>query len=191
MLIPSRSHWGARSWAWRFGALASLALSICCKAGTSTAPSSAGGINTDNALFALTTQTEPFGSYMPFPALAGDASGILSGSSAHQPRIRVRMNAKAFAALRDGRLPSGATFPNGSIVFKEVLSTSGVANLYAIMYKDSSSSAARNGWLWAEYRPDGRTEYSLNNRGGACIACHSLDEGPRNDFVRSFERQLR
>jgi hypothetical protein len=135
------------------------------------------------------TQTEPFGSYALFPALPGNTEGILSGSSAHQPRIRVSLNAKALGALQNGRLPSGTTFPDGSIVFKEVLANSGVASVYALMYKDPNSSLAGNGWLWAEYRPGGGTEYSITNRGGACTGCHSLDQGPQNDFVRSFERQ--
>ena len=99
------------------------------------------------------------------------------------------MNARAAGALLNGQLPSGTSFPSGSIVFKEVLATSGLTSLYAIMYKDRGNSLAGNGWLWAEIRPDGGAEYSVTNRGAACTACQALDEGPRNDFVRSFERQ--
>jgi hypothetical protein len=28
---------------------------------------------------------------------------------------------------------------------------------------------------------------SITNRGGACTGCHSLAQGPRNDFVRVFD----
>jgi len=148
-----------------------------------------GTISSDAALFNLVTQTEPFGSYTPFPSLAGTSAGILSGSSAHQPQIRVSLNATARGALQNGRLPSQSAFPEGSIVFKEVLTSSGATSILAVMYKNENNSLAGNGWLWAEYRPGGGTQYSVNNRGGACTGCHSLDLGPRNDFVRSFERQ--
>ena len=173
---------------WRLSSFIGLAFSLSCSEGP-TSPATAGAISSDSAFFTLVTQTEPFGSYTLFPDLPGNAGGILSGSSAHQPRIRVSMNAKAFAALQNGRLPQGTTFPDGSIVFKEVLANSGATSLYTVMYRDRSSTLAGNGWLWAEYRTDGGTEYSITNRGGACTGCHSLDQGPRNDFVRSFERQ--
>ena len=156
---------------------------------TTPSPTTTSGITSDAAFFTLVTQTEPFGSYTPFPDLAGNMSGILSGSSAHVPRIRVSMNATAFGVLQNGRLPSGATFPDGSIIFKEVLANSGMTNLYAVMSKDRSNALAGNGWLWAEYRPDGGTVFALANRGNVCTSCHSLNRGPQNDFVRSFERQ--
>ena len=57
------------------------------------------------------------------------------------------------------------------------------------MYKDRSNANAGNGWLWAEYRPGGDVVFSITNRGNACTACHSLAQGPANDFVRIFERQ--
>ena len=98
------------------------------------------------------------------------------------------MNATAFGVLQNGRLPSGATFPDGSIIFKEILNN-GVASLYAVMRKDRANALAGNGWLWAEYRPGGGTVFALANRGNACTGCHSLNRGPQNDSVRSFERQ--
>ena len=175
---------------WRLSSCLGLAFCLSCSGeGASITSPATGGITSDSAFFALVTQTEPFGLYTLFPNLAGNTTGILSGSSAHQPRIRVSMNAKAFGVLQNGRLPSGTTFPDGSIVFKEVLATSGVTSIYTVMYKDRSNSLAGSGWLWAEYRPGGGTEYSVTNRGGACTGCHSLDQGPQNDFVRSFERQ--
>lgn len=114
---------------------------------------------------------------------------IRSGTSAHQPVVRVSLNAAGYAVLQDGRLPAGSRFPSGSVIFKEVLSTTGAVDLYTIMYKDPQNPLSSNGWLWAEYRPDGAVMYSVSNRGGACTSCHSLAQGPRNDFVRTFERQ--
>ncbi len=179
----------------RVSAFLDLAVCISCSSGDApitspTSPTTAGtgGITSDSAFFTLVTQTEPFGSYTSFPGLAGNTSGILSGSSAHVPRIRVSMNATAFGVLQNGRLPSGATFPDGSIILKEVLDN-GVASVYAVMRKDPGNALAGNGWLWAEYRPDGGTVFALANRGNVCTSCHSLNQGPQNDYVRSFERQ--
>ena len=177
----------------RLSLLAVLAFCVSCESdnpASPTPPEGPGAIGSDAALFTLVTQTEPFGSYALFPNLGVDASGVLNGSSsAHQPRIRVRLNARALATLQNGRLPLGATFPDGSIIFKEVMADSGVTNLYTVMYKDRGSSFTGNGWLWAEYSPAGGTVYSIINRGGACTGCHSRDQGPQNDLVRSFERQ--
>ena len=155
----------------------------------SPSPSPTGGITSDRALFTLVTDTQPFSAYPMFPNLNTGSDGILTASSAHQPLIRVRMNAVAAAALQNGRLPSGTTFPDGSVIFKEVLSTSRLPDVFAVMYKDRSNANAGNGWLWAEYRPSGDVVFSMTNRGSACTSCHSLDRGPANDFVRIFERQ--
>jgi Cytochrome P460 len=181
---------------WNLGRLSLLAgcafgLSCGTNGPTSATPSDGTGmIRSDTALFTLITQTEPFGSYELFPNLPGNSTGsTVSGSSAHQPRIRVSMNAKAFRALQNGRLPLGTTFPDGSTIFKEVVGSNGATTLYTVMYRERGNSRAGNGWLWAEYSPEGGTRYSLANQGRACTGCHSLDQGPRNDFVRSFERQ--
>ena len=162
----------------------------CASSPSVTAPMSAeGGIGSDAALFGLVTQTQPFAAYTRFPNLAAAADGVLTASSAHQPFIRVSLNATAAAALQNGRLPAGASFPDGSIVFKEVLTFDRVPTVYAVMYKDRANALAGNGWLWAEYRPNGSVGFSITNRGDACTSCHALEQGSQNDLVRSFERQ--
>lgn len=169
----------------------SLCASACGSKPSAMAPtvmSGSVGIDSDSALFRLVTSTQPFAAYTRFPNLDAGADGILTATSAHQPLIRVSMNATAAGALQNGKLPAGATFPDGSIIFKEVL-TGGSANLYAIMYKDRANPRAGNGWLWAEHRPDGGVVFSMTNQGIGCTSCHSLEQGPRNDFVRIFERQ--
>ena len=173
------------------GLSACLAVAFCtaCSGDSMTSPTTSEGRTADAALFTRVTESDPFRSYAPFPNLPGNASGILSGSSAHVPRIRVSMNALAMSVLRNGRLPSGATFPDGAVVFKEVLADNGETSVYAVMVKDRGNALAENGWLWAEYRPDGETVFGLANRGNACTGCHALDQGSLNDFVRSFERQ--
>jgi hypothetical protein len=114
-------------------------------------PGLTGGIASDAALVALLTDQQPFTGYIPFPGV----DVIRSGSSAHQPFVRVSMNQTAFAALQNGQLPAGSAFPAGSIIFKETLSGAGAAAvLYSVMYKDPNNSQAGSSWLWAEYKPD-------------------------------------
>ena len=153
------------------------------------APAPAPRIGSDSAFFTFVTQTQPFSGYAPFPNLSIGGDGTLPASSAHQPLIRVTLNAAAAGALQNGRLPPGTTFPDGSVIFKEVLSSPGVVSVYAVMHKDRTNTNAGSGWLWAEYRPDGGVVFSMTNKGSACTGCHSLAQGPQNDFVRIFERQ--
>src|SRR5262245_55280033 len=152
-------------------------------------PTSVNAISDDASLYRFITDTEPFRAYTAFPNAAEITSGTLNGSSAHQPLVRVSMNATALGALQNGRLPAGTKFPDGSVIVKDVRSSSGVTNAYTVIYKSSASSLAGNGWLWAEFRPDGSVAYSIRNRGTDCVSCHSREQGPQNDFVRTFERQ--
>ena len=108
----------------------------------------------------------------------------------HRQIVRVSFNSVAAGVLQNGRLPAGTTFPTGSIVFKEIKPNATVAaTLYAVMVKEIGNSLAGDGWLWAEYGPTGSVAYSVNSRGGACTSCHRREQDPRNDLVRSFERQ--
>jgi hypothetical protein len=100
----------------------------------------------------------------------------------------VRINGKASGVLQNGRLPAGSGFPDGSIIFKQIIS-GGQTSLYAVMYKDSKNPLAGNGWLWAEFQPDGTPFIPLTRKGGNCIGCHSRELGLQHDFVRTFERQ--
>lgn len=147
-------------------------------------------VSTDADLFTLITRTQPFTSYRLFPNADSVTSGTLNGSTAHQPTVRVSMNAAAFGVLQNGMLPSGVAFPDGSIIVKEIR-TSGQTTLYAVLYKDRGNAVAESGsgWLWAEYFPDGRVAFSVTTRGNGCISCHSREQGPQHDFVRTFERQ--
>jgi hypothetical protein len=132
------------------------------------------------------TQTDPFGSYALFP----NADPINFGSPFHAPADRVHLNATAFAALPNGKLPPGTRFPDGSVIFKEILANGGATTTtYSILYKDATNQLAVNGWLWAEFSPSGTTTYSIANRGAVCTSCHSQGQGRTNDFVRTFERQ--
>ena len=121
-----------------------------------TAPSASSAsivISNDAALFRQFTQTDPFTSYTVFPNAEEFTTGRLVGSEAHRPVIRVRLNGTATAALRNGTLPSGTVFPNGSIVLKEIRPAAGAApSLFAVMVKDSGNPLAGDGWLWIARR---------------------------------------
>jgi len=147
-------------------------------------------IDTDAELFTLVTQTQPIGSYILFPLADSVASGTLNGSQAHQPLVRVSMNATAYNSLRGDTLPAGQSFADGSIIAKQIIE-GGETTLYAIMYKDATNSLAGNGWLWAEISPTGTVFFSITNRGNGCTSCHLLERGSMNDMVRTFERQRR
>lgn len=147
-------------------------------------------IRDDASLFQLVTRDDPFGAYRLFPNADEFATGRLNGSEAHRPVIRVSLNAIAFGALQNGRLPAGSRFPNGSIVFKAIGPSPGAAPmLYAVMRKDDGGSLSGSGWQWAEYFPDGAVAFSINSRGSVCTSCHMREQGPQNDLVRTFERQ--
>ena len=111
-----------------------------------------------------------------------------SSSSGHSGFFRVRFNHTAFSAFDStGKLPVGSTFPDSSIVVKELFSSPSESDRkeWAVMQKNSASSNAVNGWVWAEFESDGLVKYSTSNKGSGCKGCHSAT-GNR-DFVRVFD----
>lgn len=168
--------------------IVAIACASCQDRGSDQLQQPAPRIASDADLFLAVTRTDPFTAYALFPGVDSVTSGTLNGSNAHRPLVRVRMNAVAFSILRGDTLPAGTRFPDGSIIFKEILSQDAV-QLYAVMYKDAFNPLAGNGWLWAEYEPDGTTFISVLRQGVDCTSCHARELGPQNDFVRTFERQ--
>lgn len=162
-----------------------LAISACGDSSTSPSPSPTTTITNDADLFGLVTQREPFRSYTPFPRF----EGMAPAAGPHRTQVRVSLNQRALGALQNGRLPSGTRFPDGSVVFKEVINDAGVVTSYAVMYKASADSRAGSGWLWADFSPSGSVGYSIDNRGAMCTGCHMDAQGSQNDSVRVFERQ--
>ncbi|MDX2000972.1 MAG: cytochrome P460 family protein [Chitinophagales bacterium] len=105
------------------------------------------------------------------------------GNSPHGS-FKLRFNQIAWDALGpDGRLPVGATFPEGALVVKEVYSGNDL-DLIAIMKKSNASNSAR-GWLWNEMNPDGSVHYGVDNKGSGCTGCHSGNTN--RDLVNSFD----
>jgi hypothetical protein len=146
------------------------------------------GISSDGELTKIILREQPYSTYRAFPDAEEIVSGRLDGSNAHQPLVRVSMNETAFGALVTGKLPDGATFRDGSVIVKEIVE-GGRTSLLAVMYRDRLNPLAGEGWLWAEYKPDGTVMVSLHDRGAGCTACHSRAQGPLHDLVRTFERQ--
>ena len=111
---------------------------------------------------------------------------VLNGvSPSPHGSFKLRFNATAFAALDStGELPSGNSFPSGSIIVKEIQSGAAIS-LFAVMKKDPGSGNSGSGWLWAEFKPDGSTVVSTGEKGSGCVGCHS--GSPNRDLTRTFD----
>ncbi len=119
-----------------------------------------------------------------------NSSTILASSpgSGHPNFMRVRFNTIAQGALGvDGKLPSGGTFPEGSVIVKEVFSANDATTVtsWAVMKKTSTGNSA-NGYVWGEYKTDGAVVYSITNKGANCAGCHAA--AGNRDMVRLFEQ---
>jgi len=136
-----------------------------------------GGVTpiTDAQVFALARATEGWTWYK----LSADT--LSPGSNSPHGRFRTRYNARAAALLdAQGKVRAGASFPDSSLIVKEVYQGGALA-LTAVMLKARTDPNARSdGWLWAEYRPDGLVAFSVRQGSGICTGCHL----PGIDFTR-------
>jgi hypothetical protein len=108
-----------------------------------------------------------------------------AGTSPHG-NFKLKFNQTAFDALgADGKLPAGQTFPEGSLIVKEVYSSSGEKMLYAIMKKDRKSKFANHKWIWAEYELNGDVKVNIAREGKDCVDCHT--SGVTRDLTLSFD----
>ena len=131
----------------------------------------------DNALYDETKM----GSYSYYQN--GDT--LAGASSSPHGSFKLRFNSTAAAALDStGELPSGSSFPTGSILVKEIFSGNSI-DLLAVMKKDPSDGNAGSGWIWAEFNTDGSAKFSTGKKGDGCISCHSTS--PHRDLVRTFD----
>lgn len=165
-----------------------LFLGACKDAGSPSEEEAGGNFTSDARVFAFLTQSDPFGQYSRFPHADSVVAGTLNGSTAHRPMVSVSLNSHAVSSLVDGRFPTGGSFKDSSVVFKRIIDN-GVVTLYAMALKENDNTRSGGGWLWAEYKPDGTVVYSIQNSGAGCVGCHSLEEGPQHDLIRTFERQ--
>lgn len=117
----------------------------------------------------------------------GHSGDTLPAMGPHSGYILVKFNKIASASLNDSMiLPINKALPQGSMVVKEIYNKKGgVLSLYAIMLKDSTHVNSKNGWIWAEYNPDGSAAYSISNKGAGCVFCHA--ESPSRDNLKLFD----
>lgn len=111
-----------------------------------------------------------------FTYYKNDPAAVYSGVHGPHGAFKLRFNHTAYAALTDnGKLPANKTFPDGSLIVKDVQSN----GQYALMYKKTGS------WLWAEINADGSVAFSTTKEPNAtCISCHS--QSGQRDLAVSF-----
>lgn len=100
-----------------------------------------------------------------------------SGSAHDYDNLRTRYNAVAASQLdADGKVMANASFPEESLVVKE-LSDGNSAERYAILYKKSDNEHAdSNGWVWGYVDADGSVVTTAEDRGIGCNGCHSQSD---------------
>lgn len=151
--------------------LALLVLALTgCKEEETTAPTPASVTVTDAQLYQLALTTHKAAFYK-------NSTDTIPGNSgaAHAGKVLVWYNAKAKDQLdAQGKVKSGASFADSSLIVKEIFTTSGTKQYYAIMFKLSSASNKGAGdWVWSELKADGSAFISAADKGDICGPCHS------------------
>ena len=128
-------------------------------------------IGTDQELYEMAQSTQGFRWFKNSNTLLAKSSG--SGHS--NPFLRTRYNAIAASKLDStGKIQTGATFPEGALIVKELYDNSSSLGRYAILYKKSThADADARGWVWGYINSDGSVAEGASKKGSACISCHS------------------
>lgn len=126
---------------------------------------------TDNELYEMARMTSGFTWFQNSSSLLNKSSG----SGHPQPFLRTRYNSIASSKLDStGRIASGAIFPEGSLIVKELHENSTTIGRYAILYKKSGNTDADSkGWVWGYINTDGTVAEPASKKGSSCISCHS------------------
>jgi len=126
---------------------------------------------TDKELYDLAKTTSGFVWYKNSSSLLDKSAG----SGHPQPFLRTRYNSIAAGKLdSNGKIMTGAIFPEGSLIVKELFDNSTTLGRYAILYKKTESADAdANGWVWGYINSDGTVAESASKKGKSCISCHS------------------
>lgn len=130
--------------------------------------------NIDSALYAMSRESIGFVWYGNSDSLLNKSSG--TGHS--QPFLRTRYNSVAAQHLdANGKVVAGTSFGTGSLIVKELFTSTTTFDQYAILYKQpASENADENGWVWGYLKADGSVVITATNKGAACISCHSQSE---------------
>ncbi len=125
----------------------------------------------DKELLDMARSTNGFVWYKKSSALLNKSSG--TGHSF--PYLRTRYNSTAATKLdSNGIILPGVTFPEGSLIVKELYSNSSTLSRYAILYKKSGRAETdAKGWIWGYVNADGTVASPASEKGNSCINCHS------------------
>lgn len=127
--------------------------------------------DTDKELYDMAKATDGFIWFKNSSSLLNKSSG----SGHPQPLLRTRYNSVAATKLdSNGKIMPGASFPEGSLIVKELYLNSTTLGRYAILYKKSgSANADAKGWVWGYIDADGGVSESASKKGSSCTGCHS------------------
>ncbi len=126
---------------------------------------------TDKELYEMAKSTSGFTWFKNSTSLLNKSSG----SGHPQPFLRTRYNSVAASKLdSNGKVMTGATFPEGSLIIKELYDNSTTLGRYAILYKKTGSADAdAKGWVWGYINADGGVAEAASKKGSSCTSCHS------------------
>ena len=129
--------------------------------------------NTDKDLYEMAKQTAGFQWYKNSDGLEAGTDSL--GSQHGLPYFRARFNTEAATQLDgNGRVKEGATFPEGSLIVKELFDDTQTFAVYAVRLKMAGhKDADAKGWVWGYLNADGSVREPASNKGNACITCHS------------------
>lgn len=101
-----------------------------------------------------------------------------NGSGHSQPYLKTRYNAIAAQSLDSlGKINPNSLFAEGSVIVKELYSSTTKLYRYAVLYKKPDlPEADTNGWVWGYINANGDVAVSAKEKGSACINCHSQTE---------------
>ena len=142
------------------------------------------GKNSDQELYDMANTTEGFTWYKNSDAYLPKSSG----TGHNFPKLRTRFNAVASQMLDSvGKVQSGISFPEGSLIVKELVNDDNSLARYAILLKDTDNeNADPQGWVWGYINEDKSVASSAADKGNSCISCHqqsgSIDYVLMNKF---------
>jgi hypothetical protein len=109
-----------------------------------------------------------------------------NNGGAHAGNILVWYNAKAATQLdAQGKVQSNPSFPDSSLIVKQIFTSANVTTAYAILFKlRAATNAGAGGWVWSELSANGTPLASANSKGSGCSGCHSTVSGLNFDYTR-------
>lgn len=124
----------------------------------------------------------------PKAAFYKNSTDTIAGNSggAHAGKILVWYNAKAATQLdAQGKVKSNPSFPDSSLIVKQIFTSTNVTTAYAILFKlRNATNAGAGGWVWSELNANGAPLASANSKGSGCSGCHSTGSGLNFDYTR-------